>query len=178
MQQQSTDFPSDAPDALMEMLAGCARQNEQAFTKLYQVSSARIFAVLLRSLSVRSYAEEALQNTYTTIWQTAKDYRTDRGSPMLWMLAIAREEARKIASDYQVWQTSLKESDLEPIAPVSLPEILSQLDTPSQQCIVALYCEGPSLQALAAKTSEPADDIRNRVRRFLQLMSESDDEPA
>ena len=75
------------------MLGGTATRDERAFAELYAASSAKLFGVILRVPRDREQASEVLQEVYLRIWQRAGDFRPDRGTPMTWMIAIARNRA-------------------------------------------------------------------------------------
>ena len=67
--------------------------DRQAFQRVYQLSSGRLFAVALRMMRRRDAAEDVLQDAYVTIWRKAGQYYPDRGTPMAWMATIVRNRA-------------------------------------------------------------------------------------
>lgn len=162
--------------SLSELLAGCAHGNEEALAILYRLSAAQVFAVLLRLLKVHSFAEEALQNTYSRIWRSARDYRSELGEPMIWILSLARTEALAVARERQVWQDLPVESTVDQGEAAGAVPVFAQIDEPTQQCLVSLYCHGSTLQSLAEQSSESVDAVKQRVRDALRLISESDHE--
>ncbi|MBX2885843.1 MAG: hypothetical protein KTR32_38155 [Granulosicoccus sp.] len=169
---------TDAPDAMSALLVDCASGNEISLATLYRLSAAKVFAVLLRSLKVQSFAEEALQNTYCTLWKNAGEYQSQLGSPISWMLAIARDEARAISQERDVWKDLSEESNVDRTPAVPLSTSFAQVDQQTRQSLVALYCNGSTLQSYAEKTSESTAVIRDRLRNALRLMSEGDNDSA
>ncbi len=81
------------PSALSDLLGGTVAREQRAFAELYAASSAKLFGVILRILRDHEQASEVLQEVYLRIWQRAGDYRPDKGAPMTWMIAIARNRA-------------------------------------------------------------------------------------
>ena len=81
------------PSPLSRLLDGTAARDQQSFADLYAASSAKLFGIVVRILRDREQASEVLQEVYLRIWQHAADYRPDKGSPMTWMIAIARNRA-------------------------------------------------------------------------------------
>ncbi|MBJ3775057.1 sigma-70 family RNA polymerase sigma factor [Acuticoccus mangrovi] len=78
---------------LEDLLARTALGDRRAFQKLYDASSAKLFAVCLRILQDRAEAEDAVQDAYTKIWRYSERYSAARARPMTWMIAIARNLA-------------------------------------------------------------------------------------
>src|SRR6185312_6720492 len=78
---------------IADLIARCALRDRQAFSDLYQRTSAKLFGVSLRILRDRAEAEEALQEVYVKIWQRADRYAAGGYSPISWLVAIARNHA-------------------------------------------------------------------------------------
>jgi RNA polymerase sigma factor (sigma-70 family) len=81
------------PSPLTLLLSATAARDQRAFADLYGASSAKLYGVIVRILRDREQANEVLQEVYLRIWQHAADYRPDKGSPMTWMIAVARNRA-------------------------------------------------------------------------------------
>jgi len=64
-----------------------------AFSELYDATSAKLFAVVLRIMKDRSEAQDALQDCYTNLWRRAKSYDEQRARPVAWLAMIARNAA-------------------------------------------------------------------------------------
>ena len=74
-------------------LARVALGDREAFRVLYARTSAKLFGVILRILSDRGEAEDALQEIYIKVWHKSGGYRPDVASPMTWLITIARNHA-------------------------------------------------------------------------------------
>ena len=79
--------------SLSDLLGAVAAEDRSAFAPLYEAISAKLFGVTLRILRNRQQAEEVLQEVYIRIWRRAVDYRPEKGTPMTWMITIARHRA-------------------------------------------------------------------------------------
>ena len=77
-------------EELTRLLAACGRGDEAALKSLYQATSSRLFAVALRILRRRDWAEEVLQECFVKFWQHAADFTASRSQPMTWMTRIVR----------------------------------------------------------------------------------------
>ncbi|MGZ4742492.1 MAG: ECF RNA polymerase sigma factor SigK [Oryzihumus sp.] len=89
-----TGGPGDARSTeLAEMLKGCSLGDEQAFTRLYDATSSRLFGLVLRVVRDRAQAEEVTQDVFLEIWRMSARFDADRGSALSWMLTIAHRKA-------------------------------------------------------------------------------------
>jgi len=84
---------NDDPQQLKIWLAAVAKKDAQAFRSLYDAASPKLFGFLLRILTKREWAEEALQESFVNIWNNAAGYQAHLAAPMTWMTAIVRNKA-------------------------------------------------------------------------------------
>jgi RNA polymerase sigma-70 factor, ECF subfamily len=61
-----------------------------AFEVLYHRYSRPVFGLALRRLGDRGRAEDAVQETFASIWRAARSYRPERGPGAPWLYAVAR----------------------------------------------------------------------------------------
>jgi len=73
--------------ALLERIG---RGDREAFDVLYGRFVRPVFALALRRLGDRGRAEEAVQETFASIWRSASSYRPERGPGAPWLYAVAR----------------------------------------------------------------------------------------
>jgi RNA polymerase sigma-70 factor (ECF subfamily) len=73
-----------------ELLERVAGGDAGAFEVLYQRYARAVFGLALRRLGDRSRAEEAVQETFTSVWRSARSYDRDRGPGAPWLYAVAR----------------------------------------------------------------------------------------
>jgi RNA polymerase sigma-70 factor (ECF subfamily) len=79
--------------SLAELLKACSRGDEAAFATLYDMTSARLFGLVLRTVRDRAQAEEATQDPYLDIWRNASRFDPERGSALGWLMTIGHREA-------------------------------------------------------------------------------------
>ncbi len=77
--------PTDG-DLLQRVAAGDAG----AFELLYRRYSRPVFGLALRRLRDRMRAEDAVQETFTAVWRSARTYRPERGPGAPWIYTVAR----------------------------------------------------------------------------------------
>jgi RNA polymerase sigma-70 factor (ECF subfamily) len=73
-----------------ELIARVGDGDATAFDLLYRRYSRPVFALALRRLGDRGRAEDAVQETFTSIWRSAGSYRRERGPGAPWLYAVAR----------------------------------------------------------------------------------------
>lgn len=84
-----------APDSvqLQTWLRAAALHDADAFRRLYDATSARLYGFALRILVKPELAEEALQEGFVAIWHHAGSYQSHLAAPMTWMTTIVRNKA-------------------------------------------------------------------------------------
>lgn len=78
---------------LASLLAECARGDESAFAKVYDLTAHRLFGLVLRVVRDRAQAEEVTQDAYLDIWRTSARFDPALGSALSWMMTIAHRKA-------------------------------------------------------------------------------------
>jgi RNA polymerase sigma-70 factor, ECF subfamily len=73
-----------------DLLQRIAHGDTAAFETLYGRYARPVLGLALRLLRDRSRAEDAVQETFTAIWRSARSYRPDRGPGAPWLYAVAR----------------------------------------------------------------------------------------
>jgi RNA polymerase sigma-70 factor, ECF subfamily len=77
--------PSDG-----DLLQRIGNGDRPAFELLYKRYARAVLGLALRRLGDRGRAEEAVQETFTSIWRSASSYRPERGPGAPWLYAVAR----------------------------------------------------------------------------------------
>lgn len=170
----------DAPD-LHHLLARTADGDRDAFRRLYEQTSGKLFAICLRILTTREEAEEALQEVYVSVWRRAASYRPDRGEAMPWLVAFARNRAvdrlrarRPVASE----PILLAETVADPMPSAderiaarqeagALARCLDTLAAGDAVLIRTAFFQGASYSDLASRASTPLGTVKSRIRRAL-----------
>ncbi len=81
------------PLELNNWIRGAAQKDALAFRRLYKAVSPRLLGLALRILHRRELAEEALQESFVSIWHHAGDYQPGLSAPMTWMSTIVRNKS-------------------------------------------------------------------------------------
>ena len=73
-----------------ELIQRAATGDRSAFEDLYRRYARPVFGLALRRLGDRGRAEDAVQETFASIWRSAGSYRPERGPGAPWLYAVAR----------------------------------------------------------------------------------------
>lgn len=173
---------------LERLLLRMAGGDEPAFEQLHAATRRKLFSTVLLVVRRRHLAEEIVQEAYVRIWLNAAAYRSALGSPMMWMITIARNLAidavrkpsREIYRDHSVLldfpadaPTALEslesrenESDTVRLQQ-SMLSALQTLDPTRRHLVIAAYLHGESRHRLAEQYGVPVNTIKTWLRRAL-----------
>ena len=83
----------DETTADLSRLERVVARDPVALGELYDEHSRLLFGLILRILKDRGEAEEVLQEVFVQAWTRASTYNTQLGSPVGWLVGIARNRA-------------------------------------------------------------------------------------
>jgi len=89
--QQPTE-PADQPN-LEQLLAASARGDEQAFAQLYDLTSSRVYGMVLRVVRDAAQSAEVTQDVYLEVWRQSARFDAARSAVLPWLLMIAHRRA-------------------------------------------------------------------------------------
>jgi RNA polymerase sigma-70 factor (ECF subfamily) len=175
-------------EELERLLKRMAEKDEGAFEKLYIATKHKIFSTVLLIVKRRHLAEEVVQEAYVRIWLNAAQYKPSIASPMVWMIAIARNRAidmarkpvREMQSEDSVLfnfpsdgPTALEAIEIsEDQADAVMQQLkvlyaLQALDPTRRHLIIAAYIRGESRKQLSERYGVPVNTIKTWIRRAL-----------
>jgi len=70
-----------------------ARGDQEAFTGVYERTSAAVYGLARRVVRDPARAEEVAQEVFLQVWQGATRFDTERGSAKTWILTLAHRRA-------------------------------------------------------------------------------------
>lgn len=168
---------------LEALLARTALGDRRAFARLYERTSAKLYAVCLRILHDRAEAEDAVQDAYLKIWRYAERYAASRARPMTWMIAIARNlsidrlrarrtPAATLDAAERVADRSLRpdQSALARGEARRLVECIERLGEMEGRMVRIAYFGGVTYAALAERDGTPLGTVKSRMRRALAAL--------
>jgi RNA polymerase sigma-70 factor, ECF subfamily len=168
-----------ADTALLERITA---SDQHALAELYDRHSRLLFTLILRIVRDRAEAEEILQELFLAVWRKAASYNATLGSPVGWLVGLARNRAIDHLRTSGVRARTLESvepppGDVNPEEAASRNQergrVRSALDTlPDEQrtLIEQAYFRGMSHSELAEAFALPLGTVKTRVRAGMQAL--------
>jgi RNA polymerase sigma-70 factor (ECF subfamily) len=169
--------PTDG-DLLQRIGAG----DRDAFEVLYRRYARTVLGLALRRLGDRGRAEEAVQETFTSIWRSASSYRPERGPGAPWLYAVARHA---IVDRFRARTEPAAEAPEEASTEAGPPEraeasfvswrvhrALEELPQTERTVIELAYWGGLSQSEVADYLNVPLGTVKTRTRSGLHRLAD------
>lgn len=172
--------------ALATLLARIVRQEAPALERLYDATSGRVFAVVLRIVRRHELAQEVVEDTFWQVWRQAPRFDAARGRPVTWLLAMARSRAIDALRRDERFrhepvpeddEGSIDESQPGPHDTVvaahqqqALRAALDGLEPRARQLVTLAFYRGLTHEEIAARESMPLGTVKSLIRRALLQM--------
>ncbi len=165
------------------LLARAGEGDRAAFAAFYDRHAARALGLLVKLLCDRAAAEDVLQETFLQVWSRAAQFDMSRGSPLVWLLMIARSRAADYRRRRTVPQGVIPDSTTaeveSPHGAVERSELRSRThgaleSLPSDQRIairLAFY-EGLTHVEIAQKQELALGTVKTRIRLGMRRLRE------
>ncbi|MBO3725412.1 sigma-70 family RNA polymerase sigma factor [Actinomyces bowdenii] len=160
-----------------ECLQQVAAGDAEAFARLYDRWSGRLFALVLQIVVDRAQSEEVLQELFLEVWRTAASFSPQRGSARAWLVTMARRRAidrvraAQAARDRESrWRGYMPDTDLtlhsveERIEAAEVRRALAAVGEPHRSAIELAYFTGLTHQEIARRTGVPLGTVKSRIR--------------
>ncbi len=184
---------TDRSRELSDLLARAGLGERAAFARLYERTSAHLFAVVLRINRDRAQAEDILQEVYVNVWRAAAGFSAAQSQPMTWLTSIARNRAidslRRAQSRPQLSSshpTDDENPDVYDTTADSAPgplELLTRaadarqlgdcmqaLSASQRQSLALAFYDGMSHAEVADHLKQPLGTVKSWVRRALSSL--------
>jgi RNA polymerase sigma-70 factor (ECF subfamily) len=186
LEQFATDLPDREPrDALASLIQRIATGDEQALTRLYDLTVTRVFSLARAVTSSNEDAEDVSCDTFVQVWNDAARFDPARGSALGWLMSICRSRAldarrrrlvRARADQREVAEEEVAAPPEELLALVeegsAVHAALAQL-TPLRRELVALaFFRGMTHTEIAAAMQLPLGTVKSHLRRALGVLRE------
>lgn len=183
----SADDGAVARKELAAALARVAGGDRPALQFIYRQTAAKLFGVCVRILQDRNEAEDVLQEIYVTVWRRASAFDPDRGSPITWLAAIARNRAidrLRAAAPARRTQPLEEAAEIRDQSPGALAAVIAdedhrrlmtcidRLDPPKASAIRAAFLDGATYEELARRVNIPLGTMKSWIRRSLMQLRE------
>lgn len=168
---------------LVGLLDSVSRGDREAFSTLYQRTSAKLYGICLRLLGTEAEAQDALQEVYVLVWQKAGKFDSAKASAITWLAVLARNKALdRLRRRRSVSEGLDAASEVEDDSPSAfdivgqaqdaerLGHCLEELDERARNMIRAAFLDGASYPELAEREDVPLGTMKSWIRRGLQRL--------
>jgi RNA polymerase sigma-70 factor (ECF subfamily) len=165
-----------------ELIRRTGDGDRNAFEVLYRRYSRPVFGLALRRLGDRGRAEDAVQETFASIWRAARSYRPERGPGAPWLYAVARNAIIDRSRARNELPTEPPDEASGEIGPDELAEAgwtawrihraLEEL-SPNERAVIELaYWSGLSQSEVAEYLGIPLGTVKTRTRAALAHLAD------
>lgn len=165
---------------LVALLDAVSRGDRNAFSALYECTSAKLYGICLRLLGSEAEAQDVLQEAYVTVWRNAARFDPGRASPITWLAVVVRnkaidrlrrrtpatgrlDEAADVADESDSAFDLLERSE----EAGRLARCMGELDEQPRAMIRAAFIEGATYPELAEREGVPLGTMKSWIRRGL-----------
>src|SRR4051794_6200680 len=165
-----------------ELIQRTGAGDRSAFEKLYSRYARSVFGLALRRLGDRGRAEEAVQETFVSIWRSASTYKPERGPGAPWLYGVARNA---IVDRSRARYEPPAEAPDEPSSDVGPDEraeqswtswrvhrALETLPEREREVVALAYWSDLSQSEVAEKLGIPLGTVKTRTRSALMHLAE------
>lgn len=169
-----------------ELIQRAAGGDRLAFEDLYRRYARPVFGLALRRLGDRGRAEDAVQETFASVWRSASTYRPERGPGAPWLYAVARNAIVDRARARNETPADIPDEPSGEAGPADRAEqgwvawrvhrALEELPEREREVIALAYWSGLSQSEVAEFLNIPLGTVKTRTRAALGRLSEILDE--
>ena len=165
-----------------ELIQRAGDGDRGAFEALYRRYARPVFGLALRRLGDRGRAEDAVQETFASVWRSARTYRPERGPGAPWLYAVARNaivdrsrgrtEVGADAPDRASDEPDPSERTEQSWVAWRVHRALEELPEREREVIALAYWSGLSQSEVAEFLGIPLGTVKTRTRAGLQRLAD------
>jgi RNA polymerase sigma-70 factor (ECF subfamily) len=165
-----------------DLIARVGEGDSGAFEALYRRYARPVFALALRRLGDRGRAEDAVQETFASVWRSAGSYRQERGPGAPWLYAVARNaivDRRRALGEPPAEAVDEASKDAGPAERAEsswtawrVHRALAELPDHERQLIELAYWGGLSQSEIAEFLNVPLGTVKTRTRSALARLAD------
>src|SRR5215831_14311350 len=167
------------PVEITWLLAAVTKGDPAAFERVYQATCAKLYGVVLRILRRHDLAADVMEEAYLQIWKSAGEFNPAQGTPLAWMVAIARRLAIDASRRPQLDAAGEPEMVDENEGPGAVPRhqltedlkrlltCIGRLEPDRQRMLLLAYYGAFTREQLSIKLDMPVNLLKASLRRSL-----------
>jgi RNA polymerase sigma-70 factor, ECF subfamily len=165
-----------------ELILRTSEGDRGAFEVLYRRYARSVFGLALRRLGDRGRAEDAVQETFASVWRGARSYRPERGPGGPWIYAVARNAIVDRSRARHEPAVEAPEQESQEAGPPDRAEAswtswrihraLEEL-SPNERTVIELaYWSGMSQSEVSEYLGIPLGTVKTRTRAALARLAD------
>jgi len=169
-----------------ELILQLKKQNEVAFSQIYDMYSENIFGIINNIVKDVEIAEEVLQDVFIKVWNKSDSYSSDKGRFFTWLLNISRNAAiDKVRS--KAYKNKLKNFDFDDFSffikddvdldrqsdGYGLRKFVDRLKPMCVKLIDLLFFKGYTQKEVSETLDIPLGTVKSRNRSCLNSLRET-----
>jgi len=175
-----------------EMIARIGRQDQSAFSALYDRLSGPLYSLAMKMLGDPAEAQDALQDVFLQIWSRAATYDPEQSSVFSWSVLLTRsrvvdrlrargrrsrvvvasgERASAAPPDASTAESGADTAERNDEA-ARVRSVLNNLPSEQRETIELAFFEDLSHHEIAARLGQPLGTVKARIRRGLLKLRE------
>ena len=175
---QTTEEEARRRGELEQLLLRTGQGDRDAFARLYSLTRDGVYALALSLLHDAHEAQDIAQDTFVKVWESAPAYRP-QGSPMAWLLTVARNLARtrlrqggrQVGLDEEAWNAiPATAPDVSPEDRQLLQEALARLSPEERQIVLLHAAAGLKHRETAQLLELPLSTVLSKYHRGLKKL--------
>ena len=173
-----------------EWIRASSKGDQAALARLYDSTNGILYGLILRVLRDRAAAEDALLEVYVQVWRKGETYTASKGTPLGWLLTIARSRAID-ALRSRGFRECERQDPLETAGTIAdsapgpeensaisqrrvcVQQCLSELPKDQREAIELAFFSGLSHTEVAETLGQPLGTVKSRVRLGMSRLRES-----
>jgi RNA polymerase sigma-70 factor (ECF subfamily) len=165
-----------------DLIQRAAGGDRSAFEQLYRRYARPVFGLALRRLGDRGRAEDAVQETFASVWRSAASYRPERGPGAPWLYAVARNAIVDRARARTEVPADIPEEPAREAGPGEQAEqswvawrvhrALEELPEREREVVALAYWSGLSQSEVAEFLDIPLGTVKTRTRAALMRLAD------
>lgn len=176
------------PDVDVELMRRVASGDESAIEELYDRFGSLVYRMSLQAMPTRADAEDAVQEIFVRLWQTAKRFDPKRAALVTWIMLISRrhlvDRLRRSNARIRSGPMQVGSPDRTPAPPDAarleederfrvLRTRLAELPELQRIVVTRAYLGGQTLRQIGEELNTPIGTIKSALSRALLRLRET-----
>ena len=163
-----------------DLIRRISNGDRAALAELYDIHAPGLLALAMRILGNRGAAEDLLHDLFLEVWNSASDYKSERGTVKTWLFVRLRSRAidrlrsaKRQQPVSESWKECLEIASPNPATLLDRLQVCQVLATlPKEQCVILElgYFKGLTCSEIAARLEIPVGTVKSRTAAAMEKL--------